>query len=508
MRTVDGVAQAATLGPDADDLVLANQFHESEMQPVDDRYPPRRQRPAETLAEPGDDPDRRVGEDLQGLGVLVGPEGFGHPPTVVCIVTVPSRRQDEPAAFLEAKAKRPGHTVGWVGDDVSSLFTAPTFLKCVTASQVSAVPAKMSLWASSTTCQPGSSGTSVSLMRDTPRHASALYGWHGAALQTSDVTVRRTSVYRIRSRTSMTAMNRAAVPLIRRSRSQSVIGYLEGFCGEVIRTGAVDAKLFALGVAPFVAGLLIRHPSLATPTWSELGTVHKRSLPDELAGREQAFWRTVDHLVFNARWTLIESRPPLVTTDLGYLWLPGEGMGTLHVPIHPHAMLQLAPGRTFYLGDKTVYIDVQHGNDTLLCQSQVGMIADATEVYGMDRELVELAHAIMHCDGPLEIDGVDMRLLAQSRQMAHIATQVGAANPVLAWRRFHLAQHDLFECRCTEENKAAGMSAAEMLEWDAYIRIVDTEARVSIPRRDVITPWDLMLGSAYTERPLQIEPPR
>lgn len=292
------------------------------------------------------------------------------------------------------------------------------------------------------------------------------------------------------------------------SKSETILGYLEGFCGEVIQSGVVDANLFVTGVAPFVAGLLTRHPSLAIPAWSELGTNDGRSSTHELAERWQAFWRTADHLVFNARWTLIESRWPLVTTDLGYVWLPGEGLGTLHVPIHPFAMLQLTPGRSYYLGDKAVYIEAQQWSDTALLQSQFGMIADANEIYGMDQEIVQLAHDAMHADGPFEIGGIDVRLLAGTRQIAHLATSLGATHPVLAWRRFHLAQHDVFGCRCTQDNETAGMSSEEIRNWDADISVFDQEARASVPRRNVITPWDLMLGSAYTDRPLQIEPPR
>ncbi|WP_188837874.1 hypothetical protein [Flexivirga endophytica] len=292
------------------------------------------------------------------------------------------------------------------------------------------------------------------------------------------------------------------------TKTESVLGYLEGFCAQVIRTGAVDANLLVIGVAPFVAGLLIRHPSLAAPAWSELGTSDTRSSSHALGERWRAFWRTVDHLVFNARWTVIESTFPLVTTDLGYVWLPGDGMGILHIPIHPFAMLQLSPGRSFYLGDKVVHIEVQHWNNTALLQSQFGMILDANDVYGMDKELVQIAHSAMHDDGPLEIDGIDMQLLTGSRHIAHIATGLGSNNPILAWRRFHLAQHDLFGCWCDENNEDAGMSATERREWDAAIAAVDREARVSVPRRDIITPWDLMLGPAYASRPLQIEPRR
>jgi len=72
-RAVDGVAQVAALGPGTDDLVVADQFHDGQVEPVDDVHPACRQRPAEALVESGCDADRLVGERLQGIGVLVGP---------------------------------------------------------------------------------------------------------------------------------------------------------------------------------------------------------------------------------------------------------------------------------------------------------------------------------------------------------------------------------------------------------------------------------------------------
>lgn len=289
------------------------------------------------------------------------------------------------------------------------------------------------------------------------------------------------------------------------TKSEGVLGYLEGFCGQVIQQGVIDANLFVTGIAPFVAGLLIRHPSLAIPAWSELGMTDKRSSSQDVFDRWGAFWRTADHLIFNTRWTIIDSHFPLVTTDLGYVWLPGEGIGTLHIPIHPFAMLQISAGRSYYLGDQQVWISTEEWPVTTLLQSQLAMMLQANEVFGMDEQGIQIAHDVMHGNGPTEIDGVDVSVLPDTRALAFLAGGFGANHPILAWRRFHLAQTDVFGCRCAEELQVGGLPPESMQQWAANMTMFDEEARVSVPGRDVITPWDLMLGGAYTRRPEQIE---
>lgn len=290
------------------------------------------------------------------------------------------------------------------------------------------------------------------------------------------------------------------------SRSESVLGFIEYFCGNVIEEGRVEARFVLTGMAQFIAGLLIRHPNLATPEWSNLGMVDKKSATADIRDRGFAFWRTVDHLIFNAKWSIVESRSPLVTSDLGYVWFPSGGLGVIHLPIHPYALLQISPGRTFYRGDRWFWVDRQEWAQEEWLKSQLALMSQAQEVYAENEELASLALSVMSLDEPLKIGGQDLSALPDTRRLGFLPTMVDAQAPLRAWRRTHLVQNDFVPCNCERDNLAAGMTLAEHKRWAEEMAAIDAVAELSVPRREVISPWDLLMGDPYSRRPLQISP--
>ena len=290
------------------------------------------------------------------------------------------------------------------------------------------------------------------------------------------------------------------------TRSESVLGYLESFCGRAINEGRVEAEFIVNGMAQFIAGLLTRHPNLATPHWSSLGRENRRSSLKDVQARASAFWRTADFLIFNSKWTIVESRAPLATSDLGFVWFPSDGLGTLHIPVHPYALLQISVGRSYYRGDSDFVIDRKEWSQTRWQESQLALMWQAQEVYAENDGLAELALMVMALEGPLEVGGVDVTCLPDSRRLGFLPTMLGAQDPELAWRRVHLVQRMYVACNCDRDNIRAGMSRAGRRAWSQRMAAVDDLASRTIPKRGVISPWDLAMGPPYSLRPRQIHP--
>lgn len=288
------------------------------------------------------------------------------------------------------------------------------------------------------------------------------------------------------------------------SKSERAIGSLERFCALAIQKGAVPAEEMLDGIVQFVAGILSRHPILNTPSFSILGSLGKETADDTIRERADYYWRTLDHLIFNSRWSIIESGRMLATSDIGYIWLPGSGRGVLEIPIHPYAMLQISAGRSYYIGDNYFDIHMPKWSNQRYLFSQLALMRQAKEVYVGDPSTARLALEVMNEPELLKSHDLDPTILPDTRGIGFLATSFASMGGLTCWRRVHLAQQEWLVCHCDEDNISLGMSKRERADWRRTMEEIDKVAQASLPRRNIISPWDLSSGPQYIYRPRQL----
>lgn len=255
------------------------------------------------------------------------------------------------------------------------------------------------------------------------------------------------------------------------SNAEGFLGTLDSFIGEALSGRAIPANLFITGAVPFVSSFFARPQQVALSTISSLGNRGGLSELEELDAREAHWYQTVDQFLFNTRWTIIPSPSPLVTTDLAYQWMPGEGLGRFFIPLHPGALLMLSAGRSYYLGDDEVIVETEEWSDISLREVQTAMMLHApNQVYCHSRAQAKLAKDFMSCEGEVVVNAVDLRLLGDGRRYAMFSSLAGAADPTLAALRFHLAIDTTGSCDCMDFLQRAGW------EPDPIARFMNVQA--------------------------------
>lgn len=220
------------------------------------------------------------------------------------------------------------------------------------------------------------------------------------------------------------------------------------------RHGGMPAAQFALVIAPFVATLLARHPTLVLDgKLSRLDSVSKGQ-GAAVRARLDAFRRYADALTYSRRWMLVRSPSVVTTTDIGWLWLPGGAPGTLFVPVEPGLALIIVRDVPSYAHNQEwVSFDILDINSELVEMYVDAMTLQApTAVFGPTRASVERAFNIWN--RPVTVyDPERPQLSAQELSVAPsyaAAWMLGDGAPEdarLAWYRFLVAQHR-FNCVC------------------------------------------------------------
>lgn len=188
-------------------------------------------------------------------------------------------------------------------------------------------------------------------------------------------------------------MNASAWSWVRATYSASnVSGHLSWsatFHGE-----PAPAGWFVNVLAPFVAQLLARPPRLVLDDMSDL-TTESSTRESALGQRPEAFAHFLDAIVYQRRWLVVDAPPgSLPSTDLGWIYMPGDFPGELFIPVTPSRALVVRGGRpwTYFHGDDLVDIPVvAWPPDQVRVRAEAMMLVAPREVYAATPDLTEHA---------------------------------------------------------------------------------------------------------------------
>lgn len=240
-------------------------------------------------------------------------------------------------------------------------------------------------------------------------------------------------------------------------RAEGDHGSVQGIVSAALSGTPVTAPDLAFVLAPYAAHILARHPRLGLEGEESVlrsGTVgHERAL--DL--RRAAFARLADAFLNSRRWLILHSPDvPLVTTDLGWQYVPGEMPGEVFLPVAPNAALVIRGGGTsLALDSDDLDLPVVTWDDWMVRLRRDAMILTApSDVYAPTRELAEQARDLWEAPSPPSSEPLDGEP-ANAHDFAQIASgaivdllQIGAAqDPSLAFARMIAVQHR-WGCDC------------------------------------------------------------
>lgn len=224
-----------------------------------------------------------------------------------------------------------------------------------------------------------------------------------------------------------------------------------------VQHGGMPADSFTLVVAPFVATLLARHPTLVL----DVGKVSRLDSASEgqqaaVKSRLNAFARFADALTYSRRWMLVRSASVTTTTDIGWLWLPGVAPGTLFIPVEPGlALIIVRDAPSYAHNQKWVPFDTLEITPELVEMYVDAMTLQApTAVFGPTRASVERAFNLWQ-EPTTSYGPENPQLTAHQLSMrpsyadAWMLAEGAPGDASLAWYRVMVAQHR-FSCVCNK----------------------------------------------------------
>lgn len=242
------------------------------------------------------------------------------------------------------------------------------------------------------------------------------------------------------------------------TESERRLGHVRALIDCATEHGQVPAEGFVTALVPFVAQLLARHPELWTPHPSDL-RVAGPARDSLMQGRSDLFGRFCDTLLYRRRWLLLDTShdQPLVATDIGWHWMPGELPGELFVPVSPGRALVVRGGDASYTlksHDVDLPTVIWHAEDVAVRRDAM-VLAAPREVYAHRRELAQ--HAVDAWAGAAVPPGDIARGLAlPAAGLAAAFLSGSASDPRLAWGRFMVANHR-WACQCEDELRDQGV---------------------------------------------------
>lgn len=250
-------------------------------------------------------------------------------------------------------------------------------------------------------------------------------------------------------------------------RSEDMWAQLKFGLEAVRQTGTAPAHFFVNVLVPFAAQLLARPPRLMLDELSDLTDgLNRDALVDERSG---VFAQFADALLYSRRWLLVEVPDgALVSSDLGWHWMPGAMPGEVFMPVSPTTALVIRGGQedpTYHLDDEWVDIPVvQWEPEWTDLRVEAMMLAAPREVFCSRREQAERAIKLW---GENDTPGEPVNEMAQnlagyeSWLLAGLLLEGASAHPAVAWSRFMLATHRFGPCRCREDMMRQGLTEAE-----------------------------------------------
>jgi hypothetical protein len=272
----------------------------------------------------------------------------------------------------------------------------------------------------------------------------------------------------------------------------------ERMVGEVIhgvnllRDGEpAPAGWFVNVLAPFVAQLLARPPRLVLDDMSDL-TTESSTRESALGQRQEAFAHFLDAIVYQRRWLVVDAPPgSLPSTDLGWIYMPGEFPGELFIPVTPSRAVVVRGGRpwTYFHGDDLVDIPVVAWPvDQVRVRAEAMMLVAPREVYAATPDLTEHALRLWGAGGPAGTSDSDLAAgLAQweSWVTGGLLRTGSAKDPTIAWQRFLVASHRFAECHCEDAMRREGLNRQQRREAMTLMRSnLSVLARTLPQRRD------------------------
>ena len=230
-------------------------------------------------------------------------------------------------------------------------------------------------------------------------------------------------------------------------KAEGMYGTFRGLVDEAASNEEVPALGFAMVLAPVVATLLARHPTL---TLQEGRSTLSYAAPDQrsqLESRSAYFGQIADALLHSRQWSIFrESGAQLTTSDIGWLWLPGELPGSIFLPVAPDTALLIQGGEPSYSPTEEMVpiARTNLGGQVLLFRDAMTLAAPS-EVYAPSQKLAEDAidlwkgrRVSTHGTGDQEISASS--LAVQSQSIAFMLVHGAAHNPVMAWSRMIATQ--------------------------------------------------------------------
>jgi hypothetical protein len=234
----------------------------------------------------------------------------------------------------------------------------------------------------------------------------------------------------------------------------------------------IDACTFVKDVAPFVAQLLVRHPALMLDHWSTL--VGPNPPRRELESRADAFFQVVDALIYSRRWSLVTLPMDsyFVSNDLGWLWLPGPGIGNVLVPVDPDKAFMISCDGAPTYNHVAQFLSMEK---IVAERGDAEMLRDAMihgapgEVYTTSEERAAHARSLMMRSGELKRQGDIAAVLATHKSSVTTwMLRLGSPkDPHAASSRFMLATHRWPPCECRDSLRRMG---ARESVTDDYLR--------------------------------------
>ncbi|MBB2893731.1 hypothetical protein FHU39_003762 [Flexivirga oryzae] len=234
--------------------------------------------------------------------------------------------------------------------------------------------------------------------------------------------------------------------------------------------GWAPTAWFVLTASPYVGHLLARHPKL---TLHETFDLKVDDTDDARIFRYGLTGSLIDRVMTRSRWSIARAGAATewTTNDLGMLWLPGYGPGTVLVPVSPRYAFVLAAGSpTYRYGHGRIAMRTYDwsDDDVAVINDLLAMLAPR-EVYSRSERLADRSRALWQdADTVSNRDGVDAILLRQfeAEQVAYPLLQGQFVDNETSWGRFMAATHQ-FECSCEEiwskvGEKDAGRARAAM----------------------------------------------
>lgn len=227
-------------------------------------------------------------------------------------------------------------------------------------------------------------------------------------------------------------------------------------------TGVVPAISFANVLAPYAAHLVARHPSLVLDGDRSDLVENSATHDTGLQLRLDAFPRLADAFLTARRWLLVTAPAgvELVTTDIGWQYMPGQVPGEVFIPVTPRdALVIRGGGRSYHPTSEFLEIPVVDDWEPWMLEIRrdVMILTAPHEVYAPSEELA--AHALRLWDQPPPdtqpfVDGATANAhdlaLVTTRAMPDLLQQDAAHDSALAFARMIAIQHR-WSCQCEQQ---------------------------------------------------------